>query len=71
MSKAFTRWFIIVDRTKKCESLARPRRESSAGAESDLVWHDKDLAKDIVDVTPGPPVEADVEHSLAVSEEIH
>jgi hypothetical protein len=60
MSKALTRWFIIVDRAKKRKSLARPDI-GQAGTDTNLVWEHKDLTDDVVDTLPRLAVEADME----------
>jgi hypothetical protein len=71
MSRALTRWFIVVDRAKKPESLARPGAEISTGTHSHLGGNDSHLAKDVVDGASGQAVKTDVEHGVAVSEQVH
>jgi hypothetical protein len=69
-SKALTRWFIIVDRAKKRKSLARPDI-SHTRADPHLVWEDKHLPKDVVDLASTLSVEADVKDGVGISKQIH
>jgi hypothetical protein len=49
MSNAVTRWFIIVNRTKKREGLTHPRTQIATRTDPDLLGEDKHLTKDVVD----------------------
>jgi hypothetical protein len=60
MSKAVTRWFIVVDSAKKRKSLAHPNI-GHAWADADLLREHKDLPEDVVNVLPWFPVETHVE----------
>jgi hypothetical protein len=71
MSKALTRWFIIVDRAKKRKSLARPGTQSSTGTDPDLLGKDEDLAKDVIYFLARLALEADMEDRFRVAEEVH
>ena len=70
MSEALTRWFIVVDRAKKRKSLARPG-VGPTGTDANLVGDGKDLAKDVMDGASRQAVKTDVEHGVAVSEQVH
>jgi hypothetical protein len=67
---ALTRWFIIVDRTKKPKSLARPRI-CKTGTDPHLVWNHKDLAKDIMYGASVISVQTHVKDGVAVPKQVH
>jgi hypothetical protein len=71
MSKALTRWFIIVDCAKKRKTLARPRAQTSARAYADLLRVDEDLAENVVDFAACLAMKTDMEDCVGVPEEIH
>ena len=71
MSKALTRWFIIVDCAKKRKSLARPRAQASTRTNPDLLGEHVDLSEDIVYFLARLPMETDMENCLRVTEEVH
>ena len=71
MSKALTRWFIIVDCAKKRKSLARPRIQVATGTDPDLGREHVGLTKDIMHGASFFSVQTHVKDGVAVSEQIH
>jgi len=71
MSKALTRWFIIVDRAKKRKSLARPWAQTPARTDPDLLREDVDLTKDVMNVLSCLAFETDVKDRFRIAKKIH